>query len=73
VGTLSARLLSTTLPPARDVPQSSAVRQSSRYLPSSGRPRISSTGLVCRVLTAAIVQATAAVRSGSSFVIQCAA
>ena len=70
VGTLSARLLSTTLPPAREVPQSSAARQSSRYLTSSGRPRSSSTGLVCRTLTAATVQATAAARDASGVVPQ---
>ncbi len=64
VATLSARLLSRTLPAAWEVPQSSAARQSSRYLPSSGRPRSSSTGSVCRAVTAATVQATAAARGG---------
>ena len=61
--TLSARLLLTTLRPARAVPHSSAARHSVRYLASSGRPSTSSRGVDCRIATADTVQVMAAARS----------
>ena len=59
VGTLSARLLSTTLPPPFATPQQQMATQRSRYLVSTSRPANVNTTRDSRSITARVVQTMA--------------
>ena len=59
VGTLSARLLSTTLPPPLAMPQQQMARHSSRYLVSTSNPANVNTTRDSRSSTAHVVVAIA--------------